>query len=266
MIVQCAACQARFKIADDKVTDRGVKVRCRKCATVFVVHRDSAPAPDAPPLGRVDTGKPRLAAPAPRPASAPSPGPAAPAPRPDAFRRFQTKELTGADPFLQPAKLARPDPFAGLGPSPAPAARAAPQASADPFASLELGTPIATPQQDVFGEQAVRKDVSATAGQLSQQPRADPFGVGTVRKTLPPQGPARASADPFASLELGGATARKPTTPHTVRPPTDPFAHLAAAAAAQAPAPAAAPAQRTQRKESPLLRRQALCMAHATGG
>ena len=26
MIVQCAACQARFKIADEKVTERGVKV------------------------------------------------------------------------------------------------------------------------------------------------------------------------------------------------------------------------------------------------
>jgi predicted Zn finger-like uncharacterized protein len=52
MIVVCSACQARFKVADEKVGPRGAKVRCSKCQTVFVVHLDfdaaSSGAPPAP--------------------------------------------------------------------------------------------------------------------------------------------------------------------------------------------------------------------------
>ncbi len=47
MIIQCAACQVRFKVADEKVTERGVRVRCTRCKTVFVVRRE-AKAADAP--------------------------------------------------------------------------------------------------------------------------------------------------------------------------------------------------------------------------
>jgi predicted Zn finger-like uncharacterized protein len=35
MIVRCEQCQTRFKIPDDKVTERGVKVRCTKCGSMF---------------------------------------------------------------------------------------------------------------------------------------------------------------------------------------------------------------------------------------
>lgn len=41
MIVQCQNCQAKFRIADDKVPPKGVKVRCTRCQTTFVVRRDS---------------------------------------------------------------------------------------------------------------------------------------------------------------------------------------------------------------------------------
>jgi predicted Zn finger-like uncharacterized protein len=37
MIVQCTNCRARFRVADEKVPDKGVKVRCTKCSTVFRV-------------------------------------------------------------------------------------------------------------------------------------------------------------------------------------------------------------------------------------
>ena len=43
MIVRCDKCSTRFRIADDKVTPGGVKVRCSRCAHVFVV----TPASDA---------------------------------------------------------------------------------------------------------------------------------------------------------------------------------------------------------------------------
>ncbi|MGC4116643.1 MAG: zinc-ribbon domain-containing protein [Myxococcales bacterium] len=263
MIVQCAACQARFKIADDKVTDRGVKVRCRKCATVFVVNKEAAPAPDAPPLGRAETSPrpaPLPAAPppaAPFPVSAARPQPLTPqAPRPqpsaapkpgqpDAFRRFQTKEL-GADPFKQPQKLARPDPFAGLE-EPRPSASAPAPAANDPFASLDLGgSPIRTPPD---GEQTIRRDISPALQQMSvpQREPSDPFLSATIRKTLPPQAVAAAKAaaasqDPFAKLDFGGTAGAPPAAASAA----DPFANIdlggptAPAAAAQA-APSADP-------------------------
>jgi predicted Zn finger-like uncharacterized protein len=42
MIVKCEQCQTRFKIPDEKVTDKGVKVRCTKCSHTFRVTRESA--------------------------------------------------------------------------------------------------------------------------------------------------------------------------------------------------------------------------------
>lgn len=43
MIVQCDKCRTKFRIADERVTAKGVKVRCSRCAHVFVVHRDGEP-------------------------------------------------------------------------------------------------------------------------------------------------------------------------------------------------------------------------------
>jgi predicted Zn finger-like uncharacterized protein len=48
MIVKCEQCQTRFKIPDDKVTEKGVKVRCTKCGHTFRVKKEgetTAPAP-----------------------------------------------------------------------------------------------------------------------------------------------------------------------------------------------------------------------------
>lgn len=72
MIVKCEQCQTRFKIPDDKVTDKGVKVRCTKCGHTFRVMKDGAPPggpsagspatqtfPVAPPVAPV-AGKPPL--------------------------------------------------------------------------------------------------------------------------------------------------------------------------------------------------------------
>jgi len=42
MIVVCTSCRARFRIADEKVGARGVRIRCSKCKNAFVV------APGAP--------------------------------------------------------------------------------------------------------------------------------------------------------------------------------------------------------------------------
>src|SRR5690606_25956041 len=46
MIVQCSQCQTRFRIPDEKVTDRGVKVRCTRCQHTFRVTRDGPESGD----------------------------------------------------------------------------------------------------------------------------------------------------------------------------------------------------------------------------
>jgi len=46
MIIQCDECQAKFKLDDSKISDKGAKVRCSKCKHVFTVHKE----PAAPPV------------------------------------------------------------------------------------------------------------------------------------------------------------------------------------------------------------------------
>jgi predicted Zn finger-like uncharacterized protein len=57
MIVQCEQCQTRFKIPDEKVTEKGVKVRCTKCQNTFRVAREPAPAVSAPPPAPTPSGQ-----------------------------------------------------------------------------------------------------------------------------------------------------------------------------------------------------------------
>ena len=40
MIIQCEQCRTKFRLDDEKVSDRGVKVRCAKCRHVFTVRKD----------------------------------------------------------------------------------------------------------------------------------------------------------------------------------------------------------------------------------
>ncbi|MGB8932889.1 MAG: zinc-ribbon domain-containing protein [Anaeromyxobacteraceae bacterium] len=139
MIVVCSACQARFKVADEKVGPRGAKVRCSKCQTVFVVHLDLGVVPgDASPA-------PSTAPAAELPARRALDLDLEPAPRPG------VRPVVAADPFSQgPVSHAAADPFApstaapfdpfGSAPFPSagPGARD-PFAAADPFASPPAG-------------------------------------------------------------------------------------------------------------------------------
>jgi predicted Zn finger-like uncharacterized protein len=52
VVVQCPDCQSKFRIADEKVTDRGVRVRCTSCKNVFQVRKPGAgPSESAPGPG-----------------------------------------------------------------------------------------------------------------------------------------------------------------------------------------------------------------------
>src|SRR5512133_3316405 len=106
MIVICTKCQAKFRVADDKIGARGAKVRCSKCQTVFLVRPEGAPASAASPGSGVEL-EPR-------------------APSPPVENPFATAPV-------------RWDPAAPSFPPPMPGASGAglsslPEPSADPFA------------------------------------------------------------------------------------------------------------------------------------
>lgn len=51
MVIQCSACQTRYRLADEKIRPQGTKVRCSKCGEVFTVlpgepgHAQPSPEP-----------------------------------------------------------------------------------------------------------------------------------------------------------------------------------------------------------------------------
>jgi predicted Zn finger-like uncharacterized protein len=49
VVVQCPTCQSKFRIADEKVTDRGVRVRCTSCKNVFQVRKPGSSGADQTP-------------------------------------------------------------------------------------------------------------------------------------------------------------------------------------------------------------------------
>jgi predicted Zn finger-like uncharacterized protein len=62
MVIQCNACQTRFRLADDKIKPQGTRVRCSKCGEVFtimppapVAEEFAPPAPSTPPPAATDT-------------------------------------------------------------------------------------------------------------------------------------------------------------------------------------------------------------------
>lgn len=48
MVIECSSCQARFKLADDKIRENGTKVRCTKCREVFTVFPENQEKDRAP--------------------------------------------------------------------------------------------------------------------------------------------------------------------------------------------------------------------------
>jgi predicted Zn finger-like uncharacterized protein len=83
MIIQCEACQTRFRIAVEKVKPGGTKVRCSKCKAIFTVFPPQPePAEDAVDFGAFNMERLAEDAPAPdeRMASEPPAEPATSAP------------------------------------------------------------------------------------------------------------------------------------------------------------------------------------------
>ncbi len=96
MIVICTKCQAKFRVADEKIGPRGAKVRCSRCQTIFLVQHEAG------------TARVADATPTPQPAAAPAPGAAVDLePRPaqppdDPFAPARHDPYGGKDPFASP--------------------------------------------------------------------------------------------------------------------------------------------------------------------
>ncbi len=101
MVIECSACQTRFRLADDKVKPQGTKVRCSKCGEIFTV---------LPPAPETTVAAAPVAGPAPAAAAEPSataPGNTTAA---DSFDDWSDFEGTGGESPPPPAE----DEFAGF--------------------------------------------------------------------------------------------------------------------------------------------------------
>jgi predicted Zn finger-like uncharacterized protein len=237
VVVQCPTCQSKFRIADDKVTDRGVRVRCTSCKNVFQVRKPGSANSEHTPgpggtleLSALDAAA--LSRPAPRnsalaAARAATAAAAKPPPAPAASR---------TSPAAAPAR-------AGAPARPAAAVRPAPAARGGAIGARQLDA------DDLFGMAELTGDA--------------PLGEIAPPKTPPPPAPApaRPAARPFPNfddieIDVGNERADDPapkpaasrtkpiTKPIPTRPPTratapadDMFAEEAAAHVV-APAPA----------------------------
>lgn len=191
MIVNCDKCGAKFQLADDKITDKGTKVRCSKCKAIFTVKKPEDKPASAP------------SAPVPAPPKAPAPAGAAPGKnQEDPFSDFNfsddldfgEKEINVAPKKEEPAKG-----FLDSVPSaPIPSKPAAP-----------------TPADDGGGFDFSDEDFSLSEPEPPPKPAAAPPPPPPPPKAAPPKPPApkAAVADEFGDFKFDDESFSEPPAP-----------------------------------------------------
>jgi predicted Zn finger-like uncharacterized protein len=246
MIVECAQCHTKFKIADEKITPRGVKVRCSKCKNMFVVKPDGVEAvPEEPPEEKaegvpVDISKAptRVESRPPRVPSSEKQFPLPPPPVP-AGAGPGLEDKIGLDfgaptpaPERLPSKLPEPPPLDQMATMPTrPPPRATPP-SPVPAASPFADKPAAAPAKSDLGN-SLFGDLSLE--QEAKKPLVEPKGPRTAfaTKAMPPPPPPPSVAppppddDPFAGIDVSAPPATAGTPPAAEKPP--PWAEPASA-------------------------------------
>ena len=246
MIVQCAKCSTKFKIADDKVTATGVKVRCSKCKNVFVVKKEAAPAggeavpvkaplppSSLPPPPAVSSdnifSQPTRVAPPPAGGDFPIPAPVVPAG--SGQNLADLIDLDSDDQQPVPgvaAPAAVPPPPSAVVPPPPVAASSPPAAASSPPAAApasELGEDLFKDLGDI--------DIPPPPGQQSVAPSTAPDAaapLATPGPLPPPPAPTPAGPPPTAATSApAAATAPASEPPATPLPAAIPGVVQAAA-------------------------------------
>lgn len=239
VVVQCPNCSSKFRIADEKVTERGVRVRCTSCKNVFQVKKggDLKPATEGvtgttqemqaldPALLAGLLAKPALSRPPAQPGAAPGAAP-----------RKVPPQGASLPPQARPPGLSgKPPGIAARQPGPVPLpASSKPRLQADDlFGMAELtGDAAALPGSPLSSQNNLQPAARPPTG---RSPGARPPGSIARPATLPPrtalQPPAQPprppalSADDF-DVDLGGDSAgARPLAPPEpgprapVRPP-----------------------------------------------
>jgi len=264
LVIACPSCKSRFNLDGDKIGPAGVKVRCTKCSTLFMVRRPAS----------------KTGVPAAKPAPAPAPEPAQDKPDPfgdetrvlsaDLAAALQECEDLAVQPEKRPEQTAAPDPMSSQdfawdefepavkaeAPEPAAPTPAAPAADddlfkfGDPSVGLDEPMPAPAPQPE-----SAAPDTSAAAGEGAADPLLD-FEAPVNAPDAAPAAPAAASALAGAPSGTFDASAAAPGDSNLEQdlfgdlaqelsidaPPSNAASPAPEPAAAPAPEPAAAPA------------------------
>lgn len=222
MIVKCEQCQTRFKIPDDKVTDKGVKVRCTKCSHTFRVTRDMA-QPATVTVPAIGGSPPAGSDPFAR-FGAPADPPGAEVTRPGVFALGveASRHADGRRP-PPPAASAVPFDFGSLTP---------PGAGAPTVPAVPAFIPSSAAAASPFDFAAIARPAGAPAA----PPAAPPSSFDFSNFAAPaPQARAAASAPPAAGLAAFDFTQVAPSAAQ--RPPSGAFDMAGLSGHAQSNAP-----------------------------
>ncbi len=201
MIVHCPQCQTRFRLPDERVTERGVKVRCTRCQHTFRVSRSSPgeePAAQAAPL-------PPPAPPVPE--DEPLPGP------PPDLGASPERELPRPPPRVAPASnVPRPPTLPPHRVAPAPGAGAPGALVSAPPTPVSASPPdpfdLPPPQAAAIAEasSAGTTGPASALARISLVKQAEPEPVLTVAPTppTPPRVPGRWWVNPLLGAVLLG--------------------------------------------------------------
>jgi predicted Zn finger-like uncharacterized protein len=228
VVVQCPSCQTRFRVADEKVGERGVRVRCSSCKDVFSVKKSGAaePAssatsgstidlssldPPVPPARRGGTGPVGASSTPAKPPRGAARASTPPAPaKGSAGSRLDVDDLFGMSDLVGEAASPAPKPKSGID-----------------FDSLDLGLedePIA-PLKPKTGPLATDKPITGktktgpTKAEPAQKPKTGPLGGGGAKvktgpldaegRPKPKTGPVRQPDNSSSGLELDESALEK---------------------------------------------------------
>jgi predicted Zn finger-like uncharacterized protein len=213
VVVQCPTCQSKFRIADEKVTDRGVRVRCTACKNVFQVKKPGAVGADPGPGTTMDLSA--------LGASAVTKAGAGSRPTTDPLRKVAARPTT--DPLRNVAARPTTDPLRNVAARPTtdPLRKAAARPTTDPLRK-GAGRPTTDPLRNAATQRengsGRRLDVDDLFGM------AELTGEAPLSSGLDPALPAPAKPPPAPSPDFGDLDfdLNEPPATSAARPPPPP--------------------------------------------